>query len=260
MYQILKGGCHSYQPENFLMNRPQGINVYVLLLVRVPTHFQISSQKYFLRANQAVVIAPNTPYSYYTPSGPYIDDFLHFQLSDSTIWPDDLVPLNTPFPLADIEILSIYIQQLVWEAHYTDSHIREDNLTCLFKILLNHLGSTYQMSKDAERYTPYQRKLQEIHLQLLNNMVTPPSIEECCKHLHISKSHFSHMYKQIMGVSFQQDLIRIRISYAKHLLRTSDLPIEKVLELCGYTTEVHFYRQFKKETGITPTNYRKKAN
>lgn len=49
----------------------------------------------------------------------------------------------------------------------------------------------------------------------------------------------------------------MRIDYAKYILETSSLSIEQVAEISGYTNEVHFFRQFKQITGITPARYRK---
>lgn len=75
--------------------------------------------------------------------------------------------------------------------------------------------------------------------------------------LHISESYFQVLYRRLFGVSFQKDLISMRIDYAKTLLETSDLSVSAVSEMCGYQTEVHFFRQFKSLTGTTPLRYRK---
>lgn len=53
-----------------------------------------------------------------------------------------------------------------------------------------------------------------------------------------------------------KDLIQARIESSKFYLRTSDLPVEAVAHCCGYESELHYMRQFKKMTGLTPTQYR----
>ena len=76
---------------------------------------------------------------------------------------------------------------------------------------------------------------------------TSINAEDFADTLGISKSYFQHLYKEFFGVSFQQDYIQMRIAYAQDLLETSDMPMEQIAEICGYTNEVHFYRQFKKQ-------------
>lgn len=62
----------------------------------------------------------------------------------------------------------------------------------------------------------------------------------------MSTSHFQHLYSQFFGVSFQNDLIQMRISHAEKLLQTTLLSMEQIAEACGYSNSTHFFRQFKK--------------
>lgn len=50
------------------------------------------------------------------------------------------------------------------------------------------------------------------------------------------------------------DVIESRI---KELLIESDLQVGEISSLCGYQNDVHFIRQFKKLTTLTPTEYRR---
>ena len=49
----------------------------------------------------------------------------------------------------------------------------------------------------------------------------------------------------------------MRIEYAKELIISTNLPLEHIAYSCGYSNEVHFYRQFLSKTGMTPGDYRK---
>lgn len=72
----------------------------------------------------------------------------------------------------------------------------------------------------------------------------------------MSRSSFQHLYKELFGISAITDVILSRIDHAKYLLSTTDIPIKKISEMCGYNNDIHFMRQFKKVTEITPTKYR----
>ncbi|MBR3630068.1 MAG: helix-turn-helix domain-containing protein [Oscillospiraceae bacterium] len=79
---------------------------------------------------------------------------------------------------------------------------------------------------------------------------------EACRKLHLSYGHFRATYKELFGISFHQDLIRCRISLAKHLLLTTSLSLQNIAYRCGYEDDKYFLRQFRKLTGMTPNQYR----
>ena len=127
-------------------------------------------------------------------------------------------------------------------------------------VLMNNLLVAYE---DKENFSPsniYYEKIKEIRMLLHHNPNQDQTIESLSEKIGISSSHFQHLYTQLFGISFQKDLIRMRIDYACNSLLTTNLSIEAIAELCGYSNTVHFYRQFKQMTGVTPTKYRQQNN
>ena len=258
MYQIITGGCNTRHPSSFFMSHPDGLNNYLLLIVKTPAVFQIAGQDYTLSPNQAIILAPHTPCSYSNPYGEYMDDWLHIAAEEDIFPLRGILATNTFFRVDDAELFSVYIRQLLWENAYTTSQYRTENIDCLVNVLLNHLLIAYQQKDLAAYYNPYFPKLQEIRISMKSTLMDPLSIDDVSKRLGISKSHFQHLYTELFGISFQKDYIQMRIDYAKDLIETTDLPMEQIAELCGYSTEVHFYRQFKAYTDLTPAVYRRK--
>ncbi len=74
--------------------------------------------------------------------------------------------------------------------------------------------------------------------------------------LEINPSYFQCLYKQFFNVAFQSDIINIRIDYAKELITSTTMTLEQIAYACGYSNEVHFYRQFLSKVGMTPGEYR----
>jgi AraC-like DNA-binding protein len=72
----------------------------------------------------------------------------------------------------------------------------------------------------------------------------------------MSSSHFSRMFRKVMGMSYQDYLNSRRITKAKKLLRTSPLSITEIAEYLGFADTTGFGRIFKKLTGHTPSAYR----
>ena len=82
------------------------------------------------------------------------------------------------------------------------------------------------------------------------------TIEGLAHELAMSKSSFQHLYKDFFGVSAITDVIESRLHHSKYLLTTTNFSIKRIAELCGYTNETHFMRQFKYHIKQTPSEYR----
>lgn len=253
--EILRGGCASRHEASFTVSRPYGQDNHVILLLRSKGEYWIEQSHYLLEPGYAIILAPGTHYSYHNPDGNYSDDWIHFKLKDDESLPAS-IDCNVPFMLDDFETCSTLIRQLLWEQAYTSPHYASQNITALFSVLINHLMAAYHSQENIEKESPYQLKLKLLRLQIQNTLTEEHSISKHAAQLCISNSHFQHLYSQLFGISFQNDLIRMRINYAEVLLQTTDLPIEQIAEACGYSNCVHFFRQFKQIEGITPAKYR----
>ena len=63
----------------------------------------------------------------------------------------------------------------------------------------------------------------------------------------------------VENISCVSDIIAARIRYARYKLVCSDMPLAGISLECGYKNIEHFFRQFKKQTGYSPKEYRKQA-
>ena len=78
---------------------------------------------------------------------------------------------------------------------------------------------------------------------------------ELAASLDVSPSYFQHLYKEFFGIPFKTDLINMRIEYAKDLILNTNLKLEQIALMSGYSNEIHFYRQFRQKTRMTPREY-----
>jgi len=74
---------------------------------------------------------------------------------------------------------------------------------------------------------------------------------------YMNSSYISHLFKVRTGITFNNYLTEVRISKAKDLLRSTEKKPFQVARLVGYDNEKYFFRIFKKETGMTPEEYRR---
>lgn len=82
------------------------------------------------------------------------------------------------------------------------------------------------------------------------------SIEVCSERLNVSVAYFQRIYRKAFNVSCASDIQHSRLSYAKKLLIDTNYTLQTIAAECGYEYS-HFMRTFKKEEGVTPTEFRK---
>jgi len=82
------------------------------------------------------------------------------------------------------------------------------------------------------------------------------SLAELAQQAQMSLHYFARSFKQAIGLSPHQYLIRCRIERAKTLLLQNDLPIIEIAQSLGFTDQSHLSRHFKQQTGVTPHQWR----
>ncbi|MBR2332854.1 MAG: helix-turn-helix transcriptional regulator, partial [Rikenellaceae bacterium] len=77
--------------------------------------------------------------------------------------------------------------------------------------------------------------------------------------MNISPQYLSRLVFETSGTAASDWINRAVTLQAKLLLRSSGLTIEQIAEELHFSTTPYFCRFFKREVGITPTEYRKSA-
>lgn len=85
---------------------------------------------------------------------------------------------------------------------------------------------------------------------------TDLSTERICAELGMSRSYVSKIMKKVFGMGFVEYLAGYRVERAKELLRSTDKKLSEIAELVGYTDQRYFGAIFKRETGMTTTEFR----
>ena len=83
--------------------------------------------------------------------------------------------------------------------------------------------------------------------------------EELAQRLNISRSYFSICFGRVVGVPFNEYLRGVRVRKAKEYLEYTQKSVAAVAEAVGYEDEKYFSRVFKKATGMSPGEYRKRV-
>ena len=124
------------------------------------------------------------------------------------------------------------------------------------RALLYSLDSEVAKLSGGQVYHKHFRLINDLR----NNILSAPhkkwSVRIMADSINMSPSYFQHLYKELFGIPCMQDVIAARLENAKFYLNTTNMSIQSLADFCGYDNALHFMRQFKKQEGLTPTQYR----
>jgi AraC-like DNA-binding protein len=84
------------------------------------------------------------------------------------------------------------------------------------------------------------------------------TLQDICEEIHVSHYHFIRMFRQNVGITPHRYLLNIRIEKAKELLDTNHYSVAETAVFCGFESITHFSSTFKKSTGYSPFEYKKR--
>lgn len=140
-------------------------------------------------------------------------------------------------------------------------NLRENSIpsTYLAKSLL-YLILDSVTNKQTVHYSQGERIIREAK-ELIELKYYDPTLDldNICKAVHVSHSHFCRIFKKSQGITPIQHINNVRLNHAKDFLKQTNLSVYEIAFKVGYREYEHFLRLFKKVVKVTPTEYRKKA-
>ena len=100
------------------------------------------------------------------------------------------------------------------------------------------------------------RVLRRIREYIDGNIDQRISVELLAGLANLSVCYFVRAFKQSMGVTPHDYLIRQRVERTKQLLSDSDMPLSEIALVAGFADQSHFSRRFRQHVGMSPRDYR----
>ncbi len=91
----------------------------------------------------------------------------------------------------------------------------------------------------------------------LQRLERPLPLNELARHAQVSVRTFSRRFRQEVGMSPGDWLIRQRVELARHLLEASDLPIDQIARRAGFGTAASLRQHLHAAIGVSPLAYRR---
>ena len=123
------------------------------------------------------------------------------------------------------------------------------------------LARNYAVSKPALELKTSglsQSQLERVLDYMKANLTQDLSILDLATLTSLSESYFSRSFKQSVGVSPYQYLMRQRVERAEQLLKQGAISISDVALDCGFANQTHLTKVFRQITGTTPKAYQKR--
>ena len=242
-------------------NRPAGRTDYLLLLpISGIVEVYIKGISHLCPAGTAVLYGPNQPqrYCHLIDTNP-ASMWIHFTGSEVESMLKRLeLPTEKLYKIAYPANLVNLITDLISELQ-TKNRFYIDNASLILQNILLYV---------AKNSTPYLNMqtnplkvpadVSKIVTYLNEHYTETLEVNEIAEQLHISHCRLIALFKKFESVTPKQYIINLRIRKARELLENSSLSIGDIAAKVGYPNALYFSRIFKKNTGISPTQYRLK--
>lgn len=83
-------------------------------------------------------------------------------------------------------------------------------------------------------------------------------LSDLARQVNLNEQYFCRLFKKAIGCPPMEYINEYRIKQAKRLLEESDLPVMEICLECGFNNQGNFLQEFRKRTGTTPLQYRKR--
>ncbi len=127
---------------------------------------------------------------------------------------------------------------------------------------LIHLSRRYLLGTAIETHVPKATKsrndneiFQHVVDYLEKNLSSHVTIEQICRDTLIGRSQLQKVFKERSDLGIIEYFSKMKIDAAKEMIRMSRLNFTQISEKLGYSSIHYFSRQFKKLTGMTPSEY-----
>ena len=84
----------------------------------------------------------------------------------------------------------------------------------------------------------------------------PLDLQRLAREAHVSARHFSRSFLRVFGETPYQYLLSRRLERARHLLRTTELPVGEICLEVGFSSVGSFTTTFRRHVGVSPTTFR----
>jgi len=149
-----------------------------------------------------------------------------------------------------------YMQLLSKECSMQSTFYKMKSSSILTEILID-LYRSYPFFFPNSNHNNFSQIVFNVQKIINDHYNEPLTLQNIANENFVNRQVLSKAFKDIIGCTFQDYLIQLRMSEAKRLLVTTDLSVAEIAELVGYQNVTNFIKIFKSKELVTPLKYRK---
>lgn len=187
----------------------------------------------------------------HNPQKPFVLTYIHFAVNEpvSTV-PERYRRLEDT---VDFEyMLSRYVRLFLVKTYAAEQEAQ----LVLKSLLIQLLRADNQTPVEKKGSNQLTEAIHEIANYIRQNPGVAHRVEDLATRAQLSPRYFSMKFKELIGLSVQNYMIRTRIERAQHLLMHAGMNVTEVADALGYRDIFFFSRQFKQYTGRSPSEIR----
>ena len=241
---------HAYQ-KDMPMPPCWSMDLEIIFIISGEHHLLIDGTEYLLKEKDIVIINPLQTHSHLMPP--------EGRLSSLTI-PKEFL-LTSGFARQKGSFENLVHNEKLWNkfrdfylAYYTIEPLREPILRAILLELLIIIFKEY--FKLDENFSENSR-IYQILEYLNSNYTENITLDSIAKEFHYNKSYLASTFKKLTGRTLTEYINQNRCHYAETLLKTTNIKIEDIAEMCGFSSDATFRRVYKRHRKTSPSNVRK---
>lgn len=239
---------------------------------------RFEDEVYPLSKGTVVLFRAGTPYmweveclDYYAVNFDYTQDFSNIKqsfhpISDSLFLQKDIIDnrtfddeelLNKPLVLSFAPEFEENIKKIVTE-YLIGNDYSEMYISTLLKLIIINVIKKKKLILDADKEKT-STNVKQIIEYISKNYSKELSYQTLKEKFNFNPSYLNRIFKKHTGSSVYNFILNYRLNIAMEILRTQNLFVNEVAQLCGFTNPYHFTKAFTKHTGVSPTEYKRKV-
>ena len=126
-----------------------------------------------------------------------------------------------------------------------------------YAAISNNSNRSIHKSKESSNLIFLQGVTDIIHAEMQHADLGPAFIAQ---KLSISLSQLNRKMNIVTGKSTMNYILQVKLNNARKMMQDKNISMAEIANICGFSDQNYFSRMFKKEFGITPTQYQKIPN